>query len=354
MTLYLGADVELDLSTGVWTKYLHADVKRVGSGKLAVTSWMHRDHLSSVRLITGSAGVVVSRAGYAPYGDQSPSLGQSKGWIGEKFDSETGLQYLNARYYDPLLSRFITPDDWDPLLPGVGTNRYAYAGNDPVNKSDANGHIADWQRDIFNLGPESVNQQSRFVGSAAAGRAYRVPASGRISPAEVIFRAQMERLRKQILRFDPQYRGPQFLRSSNNAETSAAGRSQTLARMERDLASARAEHQSAIEVGRPVSGSVQSRINISKAGFAHVREGHFNTARSGKSQFTISEGALRILLSSKIVVKSPVRRASEGGYYRRIDVGVEIGVSRDSGRPTTVLIVFTDHSGNLLTAYPGQ
>jgi hypothetical protein len=41
---------------------------------------------------------------------------------------------------DPLLGRFISPDDWDPTLPGVGTNRYAYAGNDPVNKSDKNGH----------------------------------------------------------------------------------------------------------------------------------------------------------------------------------------------------------------------
>lgn len=38
--------------------------------------------------------------------------------------------------------RFISPDDWDPTMEGVGTNRYAYAGNDPVNKSDPNGHIA--------------------------------------------------------------------------------------------------------------------------------------------------------------------------------------------------------------------
>ncbi len=38
-------------------------------------------------------------------------------------------------------ARFISPDDMDPTLPGVGTNRYAYAGNDPVNKSDPNGHI---------------------------------------------------------------------------------------------------------------------------------------------------------------------------------------------------------------------
>lgn len=36
--------------------------------------------------------------------------------------------------------RFISPDDWDPIKAGVGTNRYAYALNDPVNKSDPNGH----------------------------------------------------------------------------------------------------------------------------------------------------------------------------------------------------------------------
>ncbi|MBK8458223.1 MAG: hypothetical protein IPL47_14905 [Phyllobacteriaceae bacterium] len=38
------------------------------------------------------------------------------------------------------IGRFVSPDDWDPILPGVGTNRYAYAENDPVNKADNNGH----------------------------------------------------------------------------------------------------------------------------------------------------------------------------------------------------------------------
>lgn len=37
-------------------------------------------------------------------------------------------------------ARFISPDDWDPTMPGVGTNRYAYSQNDPVNRSDPNGH----------------------------------------------------------------------------------------------------------------------------------------------------------------------------------------------------------------------
>jgi hypothetical protein len=40
-----------------------------------------------------------------------------------------------------LRARFLSPDTLDPTIPGVGTNRYAYAGNDPINRSDPNGHI---------------------------------------------------------------------------------------------------------------------------------------------------------------------------------------------------------------------
>jgi hypothetical protein len=38
-------------------------------------------------------------------------------------------------------ARFISPDTMDPIIPGVGTNRYAYSDNDPINKSDPNGHL---------------------------------------------------------------------------------------------------------------------------------------------------------------------------------------------------------------------
>jgi len=48
---------------------------------------------------------------------------------------------FRARYYDPALGRFLSPDWWDVRDPGVGTNRYAYSANDPINKSDPNGHI---------------------------------------------------------------------------------------------------------------------------------------------------------------------------------------------------------------------
>ena len=66
---------------------------------------------------------------------------ETKGFVGERFDSGAGLQYLNARYYDPQLGIFIQPDWWEVNNPGVGTNRYAYSHNDPVNLADPGGNV---------------------------------------------------------------------------------------------------------------------------------------------------------------------------------------------------------------------
>jgi RHS repeat-associated protein len=66
---------------------------------------------------------------------------ESKGWIGERYDADAGLQYLNARYYDPVLGMFLQPDWFEVLQPGVGTNRFSYSFNDPVNLSDPMGNV---------------------------------------------------------------------------------------------------------------------------------------------------------------------------------------------------------------------
>ena len=65
---------------------------------------------------------------------------------GYYYDRETGLYYLNARYYNPEWRRFISPDDTaylDPESPN-GLNLYAYCHNDPVNYCDPSGHLAFW------------------------------------------------------------------------------------------------------------------------------------------------------------------------------------------------------------------
>ncbi len=61
---------------------------------------------------------------------------------GYYFDNESGLYYLNSRYYDPIIGRFISPDSLDYLDPSAvgGLNLYAYCGNNPIMYVDPEGH----------------------------------------------------------------------------------------------------------------------------------------------------------------------------------------------------------------------
>jgi RHS repeat-associated protein len=86
------------------------------------------------------------RTTYRPFGEEdvwrydAGALAENRGFIGQYFDRDAGLLYLNARYMDPRLGLFTSPDWLDPPEPGVGTNRYAYSANDPVNKLDPGGN----------------------------------------------------------------------------------------------------------------------------------------------------------------------------------------------------------------------
>ena len=60
------------------------------------------------------------------------------------YDTESNMYYLNNRYYNPLICRFITPDEYEyiDINNSLSYNIYAYCNNNPVMYSDGDGHLA--------------------------------------------------------------------------------------------------------------------------------------------------------------------------------------------------------------------
>ena len=102
--------------------------------------------------VYNSAGTKVVTFTYDAYGNCTVSgdavLAQycKIRYRGYYFDTETGLYWVQTRYYNPQWCRWISPDSIGYLDPEIadGLNLYAYCINDPVNLYDPTGHSWDW------------------------------------------------------------------------------------------------------------------------------------------------------------------------------------------------------------------
>jgi len=100
------------------------------------TYFYHQDGLGSVTELTDSTGNVAKAYAYDAYGnilDSPGTVNQPYAYTGREFDSESGLYYYRARFYDPMTTRFLRPD---PIGFGGGINFYAYVANNPVRFND--------------------------------------------------------------------------------------------------------------------------------------------------------------------------------------------------------------------------
>ena len=77
-------------------------------------TYIHTDALGSPTAATDQQGNIVWRETYEPYGERikkEPASSTNARWhTGHVLDAETGLQYAGARYYDPVLGRFMGID----------------------------------------------------------------------------------------------------------------------------------------------------------------------------------------------------------------------------------------------------
>lgn len=128
------------VGTGSWSTVYTPGVSQRENG---VDSFFHPDWLDSTRYLTdGSGNTAVSSFRFDAFGGKMAGSGPDStafkfagGW-GYQSDAPGGLQLLGARYYDPEVGRFISPD---PIGLAGGLNLYAYCDNDPAAAVDPDG-----------------------------------------------------------------------------------------------------------------------------------------------------------------------------------------------------------------------
>ena len=138
-----------EVSGGTPVKYIFANGKRLALVRDVATPldvlFYHQDHLGSTGLVTDTSGNKVEDIFYKPFGESvsdSGTISVNHKYTGQELDHETGLYNYNARLYDPVVGKFVSPDTFipQPDLPQA-FNRFAYCVNNPIIYSDPSGHV---------------------------------------------------------------------------------------------------------------------------------------------------------------------------------------------------------------------
>jgi RHS repeat-associated protein len=144
-TAFIGNHTEWDVSSSSLTRYYYASSTRVAMRKNNTVYYLLSDHLGSTSLTTDQNGQNPVKQYYLPWGEVRYTDGtlQTKYTYTGQYSNVTdfGLMYYNARYYDPLLSRFSSADTIVPQ-PGnpLDWDRDAYVSNNVINHTDPTGH----------------------------------------------------------------------------------------------------------------------------------------------------------------------------------------------------------------------
>lgn len=161
----------LEEVNGTLVKYHYAGPILVARSTGATKTWYHADRLGSTRLMTNATGTEARDYDYKPFGDLQSTSGTAtneRDYTGHIRDTETGLLYMGARYQDPMLGRFISPDSVIPDLANPqNISRYSYVLNNPLNKTDPSGHepcpdgYCNWQKDHKKAQEEKRKERKR-------------------------------------------------------------------------------------------------------------------------------------------------------------------------------------------------
>jgi len=135
-------------------------IARYVNGNNAATRTYLADALGSVIGLAKDDQAVATQYGYSPYGEtaQTGEAIKNDSQYTARENDNTGLYYYRARYYDPVLKRFIAED---PIGLGGGINKWAYVGGDPISYTDPMGLY--WFRQSWQARDPIVGRENTFV-----------------------------------------------------------------------------------------------------------------------------------------------------------------------------------------------
>ena len=150
--------VEEVVSGSVQRTYTYGK-NRISQSQLNSGTWTPSfygyDGMGSARLLTDSTGTVTDTFDYDAWGNAVNTTGTTPNlylYRGEQYDSDLGLYYLRARYFNPLTGRFLTKDasKRQPANPQT-LHRYLYVGGNPIRVFDPTGYNAVEKADLSNI-----------------------------------------------------------------------------------------------------------------------------------------------------------------------------------------------------------
>ena len=174
--IYDGPNVirDLDANGNTTADYLNAPgmdnkLRQTASG---VASYFLADHLGTTRALTDATGSISASLAYDSFGNLTGSSPTRYTFTGREHDSELGIMYYRARWYDPAQGRFASED---PIGFASGdVNLYQYVRNNPLRFMDPTGRQIRQDRN-WNEGEEDPithktlhNDWSQAAGMACA------------------------------------------------------------------------------------------------------------------------------------------------------------------------------------------
>ena len=136
------------------------------------TYYYHQDEQLNTTLITDEKAAIRNHYQYDAFGaglEAAEALPNRIRYTGQQYDEQTGQYYLRARYYNPVLGRFMQED----VYQGDGLNLYAYCHNNPVIYYDPSGYnvtnspVFNTQQDLENrlkYVPQQKTEYGKFLG----------------------------------------------------------------------------------------------------------------------------------------------------------------------------------------------